>query len=58
MAQQHDLKLDPYGNIDVDYYVQQAKAQRRVYMAELNAAVKAKFKTLFRAKHRKVASSH
>ncbi|EKE69465.1 hypothetical protein [Gallaecimonas xiamenensis] len=54
----HELKLDPYGNIDVDYYMQLAKAQRRVYLSELNAAVKAKVKSLFRAKASPLVAGH
>ena len=33
-----DLKLDPYGEVDVDYYIEKAKKQRQQAVAEMFSA--------------------
>lgn len=55
------FKLNEYGEIDVDYYVVQAKQARREYVASLAAKLVSKVKALFQVKSEgahKVVASH
>lgn len=42
-----EVKLDAYGNIDQDYYVQKAYDMRSEYTAELISALSKKIKAFF-----------
>lgn len=52
-----ELKLDERGNVDIDYYLKLARAQRAEYIAELGASFAAKVKALFRVAP-KLSASH
>lgn len=42
-----DLKYDDFGNLDTDFYVEQAYEMRRAYYAEAIKALKSSVKSLF-----------
>ena len=53
-----NLKLDAQGNVDIDYYLKLARAQRAEYVAQMGAAFFAKVKALFRVAPTKLSPSH
>ncbi|WP_162628723.1 MULTISPECIES: RSP_7527 family protein [Marinobacter] len=55
---EHDVKIDAYGNIDVDHYIRQAHKERSEYVAKLGSSLKAKIKSVFRVEPSKLSPSH
>ncbi|WP_115720238.1 RSP_7527 family protein [Gallaecimonas mangrovi] len=53
-----DIKLDRFGNVDVDYYVAQAQQLRREYLSQLGASIKTKVKAFFRVEGAKLSGGH
>lgn len=38
----NDIKLDQFDNLDVEYYIREAKLERDAYIADLFSSLKAK----------------
>lgn len=51
-------RLNQYGSVDVDYYVQLALKQRSEYIAQLATALKARVKAFFHIPLPKTFVSH
>lgn len=55
---ENDIKRDRNGNIDTNYYLQEAHRLRSEYAAKLGKAMGAKVKGFFRGAHSRLSTHH